>query len=948
MHRIDYSSNLVERDAKRSKISHCTDGVELIRFTMNDLNTIDKSTPPEPRFQRSKHQFSICPPMLTSRIPKDGLLVSGKVLDAQWSHIMKADQTSPLRLEGVPNIDIYGWKSALPEPFYNYDVTLRPARVPSHVSRSAQQKMQAMEYVTHHFTPMPRDDEMVRKFLRIALGLRPMTIKKIEDALDCLPISTANITMISNILNQEKTLGDPTSYALLQNGSCKRFWLSTEVSRLMRFFPEAQILSLDVNDIYALIAQVDKGCVALTTHGGVSFTCVPGLTTLTKKLRIDAWPLEEDMFEGKVPKESWPFPPMGLHNAIYKDAMSGKLLDNAEACLAGLLMDHIDASWNEGSDTVVDAEAALEATTKMFIAACDLQCIPKNVAENMCKRIAWDTISGLIESGALVATDLIKTGDSICGFLQSRRSAMADKIVVRSLVQIAKNRNDPGFVSIPQPPDDYMSICEEQRYAISMLQASPIVYVGGGGGSGKTELLSMVAKGAIGKNVLVLSYVATVASVLARRVHPHAMTCHQFLSKHWTKCPASPGFDGAGDTECPAASIRVLIIDEVSVMYPELLACVLHVVSECGQTHSVLLTGDRRQLPSMKAGDVVSDLLRGLPEVCIEFGHNHRVTEAEFSAIRANSERIATGKWNLTFDDKAFTLRPPVRGRPEVTLQSVLRELGMPSVETVHIIARTNELCRTLAPVVNDHFHNAKVKMNEIVLNAKLVFKKNDFIMGVRNNEILILDDVVEFGAGPKGEHAFQQARATKSLPSTSDTCSQRCVALTSCPSWRTHTAIVCHPMSNTTETRILFLSDDVQSSVRNASVTTNHSFQGSQVETVIYVDDGKRSRFDTRESLYTAVTRASKRVIVIADEDSLCHMITNPEKQRKSILYRALASRKKEIINTNILFPEPPKCLGTTDAAHARSMDNHQTKKVAVQKNTLASRLGVDIASLF
>lgn len=58
------------------------------------------------------------------------------------------------------------------------------------------------------------------------------------------------------------------------------------------------------------------------------------------------------------------------------------------------------------------------------------------------------------------------------------------------------------------------------------------------------------------------------------------------------------------------------------------------------------------------------------------------------------------------------------------------------------------------------------------------------------------------------------------------------------------------------------------------AYALTVHLFQGSQVENIIYLIDNTSFIMNTRELVYTAITRASKKCILLAQNQALCHAI--------------------------------------------------------------------------
>jgi exodeoxyribonuclease V alpha subunit len=64
---------------------------------------------------------------------------------------------------------------------------------------------------------------------------------------------------------------------------------------------------------------------------------------------------------------------------------------------------------------------------------------------------------------------------------------------------------------------------------------------------------------------------------------------------------------------------------------------------------------------------------------------------------------------------------------------------------------------------------------------------------------------------------------------------------------------------------------------VETVHAMTVHKSQGSQFSTVVVILPGPDSRILTRELLYTAVTRARERLVVVGSEESLTAAIERP-----------------------------------------------------------------------
>ena len=73
----------------------------------------------------------------------------------------------------------------------------------------------------------------------------------------------------------------------------------------------------------------------------------------------------------------------------------------------------------------------------------------------------------------------------------------------------------------------------------------------------------------------------------------------------------------------------------------------------------------------------------------------------------------------------------------------------------------------------------------------------------------------------------------------------------------------------------------------------TIHKSQGSEYETVVVSLPNSNSRILTKELLYTAVTRARKKVVILGSHDALAKAISH-RTFRASGLVERLASRAK------------------------------------------------------
>jgi exodeoxyribonuclease V alpha subunit len=73
----------------------------------------------------------------------------------------------------------------------------------------------------------------------------------------------------------------------------------------------------------------------------------------------------------------------------------------------------------------------------------------------------------------------------------------------------------------------------------------------------------------------------------------------------------------------------------------------------------------------------------------------------------------------------------------------------------------------------------------------------------------------------------------------------------------------------------------------KTAFATTVHKSQGSEFDDVLVLLPAQRSRVATRELLYTALTRARRRVTLCAGSDVLVQAIESPTRRRSGLLAR-------------------------------------------------------------
>lgn len=400
-----------------------------------------------------------------------------------------------------------------------------------------------------------------------------------------------------------------------------------------------------------------------------------------------------------------------------------------------------------------------------------------------------------------------------------------------------------------------LKFAELQRKAVKAAVNNGVFILTGGPGTGKTTTLNAMIKVFEHRELDVV--LAAPTGRAARRITEltglPAKTLHRLLE-------ADYGEDENHifcRNEKNPLDCDVLIIDEMSMVDTFLFEGVLRALKVGSR---LIMVGDSNQLPSVGAGNILSDLLK--------FSNIERVTldtifrQASKSLIVTNAHRIVHGEMPEFSSDSqsdCFFLRS---ASAEYTLNEVARLVterlpkayGFLPSEDIQVICPSRRF-NTGAVNLNIILQNAvnpKIKDNDEMHFKGGAIRTGDKVMQIKNN----YDIIWEKSNGETGNGVFNGD-----------------IGYVTQVDKRFNTIAVDYDGK-----KVLYSGEEL-SQLELAYAVTVHKSQGSEFECVVLPVSEVPSKLCYRNLLYTAVTRAKKLLIIIGSPSVLSAMVKNDKK---------------------------------------------------------------------
>lgn len=373
-----------------------------------------------------------------------------------------------------------------------------------------------------------------------------------------------------------------------------------------------------------------------------------------------------------------------------------------------------------------------------------------------------------------------------------------------------------------------MKYSESQIKSFEFLKTSGVKILTGGPGTGKSTVLRgliEIYKKNYPDNVIALcAPTGRAAQRMTEVTGYNASTIHKLLEYKLTD-----GVKTSKNKENPL-NADMIIIDEVSMVDTEIFSLLL---SALKNQSLLILCGDTNQLPSVSSGNVLNDLIKSnkfevntldvvyrqendssinTNSFNVIKGNEEIKTDKNFELIKANSDEILNAV--LSYSKKYHSFETPFKF--QILTSTKKGVLG------------TSNLNKELQSILNPSTEDNLIGDCGFKINDKIIMKRNNYEAGYYNGDIGTISEIKENGIDV-----------------------------------------------NINKDKI-FISNKNISDISLAYSLTIHKSQGSEYDIVAVVLPQNPVSMLERKLLYTAITRAKKKVIILSESDAVNKAICN------------------------------------------------------------------------
>ncbi|MBR4768867.1 MAG: ATP-dependent RecD-like DNA helicase [Lachnospiraceae bacterium] len=440
--------------------------------------------------------------------------------------------------------------------------------------------------------------------------------------------------------------------------------------------------------------------------------------------------------------------------------------------------------------------------------------------------------------------------------------------LARRLTQMKKSVPEHPFIrALTGPSTNEILLSEEQAEAVEACVKQNIFVITGGPGTGKTTVIRYITRMAasMGMDFALAAPTGRASKRMTEATGTEAKTIHRLLEY-------VPGQGFQKNRDDPLC-YDMIIVDEASMMDVPLFYSLLNAIPVGS---SLILVGDSDQLPPVGAGNVLKDILESGVIPSIRLKEIYR--QARESMIVMNAHRINGGCMPILDVPGSDFYFEEIHASEAVMdrIRSILSNADDPSS-----LLKTATDVQILAPMKKgslgvyelnaemQRFLNPPSPEKIEILSGDTLFRAGDRVMQIKNDYRLNWKKNSEPGI-EEGTGVFNGDLGTiiRIDPDRKE-------VVVSFDDGRTAT----YDQGSVLELELAYC-------------ISIHKSQGSEFSAVILPLTSAPAPLLNRNLLYTAVTRAKKRVICLGRSETLHRMVKNDHVQKR---YTALKTRLKE-----------------------------------------------------
>lgn len=417
---------------------------------------------------------------------------------------------------------------------------------------------------------------------------------------------------------------------------------------------------------------------------------------------------------------------------------------------------------------------------------------------------------------------------------------------------------------------------EEQKNAIINSINNGVSVITGGPGTGKTTIIKCIIEilKAQEQKFMLLAPTGRASKRLADSTGEEAKTIHRALEVASGDLASVSRFVY---NENNNFKVNAVIVDEVSMVD---VALMNHLCKALPRDCKLILVGDKDQLPSVGAGNVLDDIIKSDAIKISMLTKIYR--QSDDSLIITNAHLINSGK--MPFIDNSskdffFEERVELDKIKQSILDMVVRRLPkFTGLEPSQIqvlaplkagVCGIDNLNRSLQASINP----PSIQKAELV-SGETIFRVGDKVMQTANNYSLVWKKLNGF-IEEEGEGVFNGD-----------------IGFIELIDYQTGEMVVSFEDGR----RCLYPRTEINQ-LSLAYAITIHKSQGSEFDVIIIPAIAGPSMILTRNLIYTAVTRAKKMVVIVGEQKNLKRMVSNNYTvQRFTLLKDMLIASDKKV----------------------------------------------------